>query len=76
MSMDAFERRQALAAEYADWMRRGDIRPVRAWRWYRGVCALAESTGLARHEVLLGVLEDAVAMRQERNEDDGSWAVQ
>ncbi|MCE9595036.1 MAG: hypothetical protein K8S98_12700 [Planctomycetes bacterium] len=75
MTLDAYDRRQALAAEYAAWMARGDVRPVRAWRWYRGVCALAQLTGLERHEILFGVLEDAVALRQERNDDDGSWAV-
>ncbi|MCK6448923.1 MAG: hypothetical protein L6Q99_21210 [Planctomycetes bacterium] len=72
---DGFEERTWLATEYAAWVLRPTLSPVRAWRWYRRVDRLARETGLPRREVLRGVVEDAVVMLDDYALDDGSWSV-
>lgn len=74
-SLDAFDERVWLATEYAAWVLRPSLSPVRAWRWYWRVDRLARTTGLPRREVLRGVVEDAVTMLDDYALDEGSWSV-
>ena len=74
-AMDGFEERTWLATEYASWVLRPTLSPVRAWRWYWRVNRLSRATGLPRREVLRGVVEDAVTMLDDYNLDAGSWSV-